>query len=201
MTLKAKDLINNIPTEEVMDHLYKIIEKYNLKDESVKLNTIEDEDDFFFLMSFFNAQAKAVEIENFLIKELKCEKISAGLDRGDCLSPNEKYIELKTSTTNKNNFLNIRQIRLYQDVDYYICSFINERNLDKSAYYLLTKEEMVDEVEKCGSYTHGTKKATDLNVNKEYSISFPIYSNNDITNRWNKKYRRKNIEELICDMN
>lgn len=201
MALKAKDLIDNIPSEEVMDHLYKIIEKYNLKDESVKLNTIEDEDDFFFLMSFFNAQAKAVEIENFLIKELKCEKISAGLDRGDCLSPNEKYIELKTSTTNKNNFLNIRQIRLYQDVDYYICSFINERSLDKSAYYLLTKEEMVDEVEKCGSYTHGTKKATDLNINKEYSISFPIYSKNDITNRWNKKYRRKNIEELICDMN
>lgn len=201
MTLKAKDLINNIPSEDIMEHLHSLIDKYNLKDESVELNTIEDEDDFFFLMSFFNAQAKAVEIENFLIKELKCEKISAGLDRGDCLSPNEKYIELKTSTTNKNNFLNIRQIRLYQNVDYYICSFINERSLDKSAYYLLTKEEMVDEVEKCGSYTHGTKKATDLNINKEYSISFPIYSNNDITNRWNKKYRRKNIEELICDMN
>src|SRR5699024_11966554 len=52
----ALPIFNNIPTEEVMDHLYKIIDKYNLKDESVKLNTIEDEDDFFFLMSFFNAQ-------------------------------------------------------------------------------------------------------------------------------------------------
>lgn len=201
MTLTAKDLIDNIPTKNVMEHLYSLIDKYDLKDDSVKLNTIKNEEDFFFLMSFFNAQAKAVEIENFLINKLGCEKVSASIDRGDCLSSNGKYIELKTSTTNKNNFLNIRQIRLYQDLDYYICSFINERKLDKSAYYLLTKDEMVEEVKKCGSYTHGTKKSTKANVNKEYSISFPIYSNNDITDRWNKKYRRKSIKEIVCEMN
>lgn len=201
MALKAKDLMKNIPSIETINRLHGLIETYNLKDESINLDTIKDEDDFFFLMSFFNAQAKATEIEKFLIKKLKCKKINASLDRGDCLSSNKKYIELKTSTTNKKNFLNIRQIRLYQDIDYYICSFINERNLDRSAYYLLTKEEMLDEVEKCGSYTHGTKQATDLNVNKEYSISFPIYSESNITDRWNKNYRRKTIEDIRCDIN
>ena len=201
MALKAKDLMKNIPSIETINRLHRLIKKYHLKDESINLDTIKDEDDFFFLMSFFNAQAKATEIEKFLIKKLKCKKINASLDRGDCLSPNKKYIELKTSTTNKKNFLNIRQIRLYQDVDFYICSFINERDLDKSAYYLLTKEEMANEIKRCGSYTHGTKQATDLNVNKEYSISFPIYSESNITHRWNKNYRRKTIEDLRCDIN
>lgn len=52
MALKAKDLMKNIPSIETINRLHRLIEKYNLKDESIKLDTIKDEDDFFFLKLF-----------------------------------------------------------------------------------------------------------------------------------------------------
>jgi hypothetical protein len=196
MALTSSDLLKNIPTEEEFNKLHNIIKKYNLNEKNKDLNSIKDKEDFFFLMSFFNAQEKANEIEKYLIEEINCKKIKASLDKGDCVSKDGKYIEIKTSTTNKNNFLNIRQIRPWQKVDYYLCSFINERNLAYSCYYFLTKQQMLEEIEKCGSYTHGTKKAARLNTNKEYSISFPVYKDNEITKRWNTNYKIDKVEVI-----
>lgn len=34
-----------------------------------------------------------------------------------------------------------------------------ENDIDKSVFFVLTKDEMLKEIEECGSYTHGTKKS------------------------------------------
>ena len=75
-----------------------------------------NKDDFFLVMSQYNAQAKSRWIEQYIGYNLGIDLISASLDRGD----GEKdgvYYEFKTSTTNKQRNLNLRQIRLYQDIE------------------------------------------------------------------------------------
>lgn len=145
--------------------------------------------DFFNLTFFLNAQKKASIIEDYIIQKDNGVKIPATLDKGDYYKDNTTYIELKTSTTNQNSHLNIRQIRPWQEVDYYLCSFINELNINDSKFYLLNKEDMLKEIELCGKAVHGTKNSNKNNKNIEYGISFPVYnSNNIITQRWDHNY-------------
>lgn len=145
--------------------------------------------DFFNLTFFLNAQKKASIIEDYIIQKDNGVKVSSKIDKGDYCKNNTTYIELKTSTTNQNSRLNIRQIRPWQEVDYYLCSFINELNIGESKFYLLDKEDMIKEIKLCGKAVHGTKKSNKNNKNIEYGISFPVYNhNNTITRRWDHNY-------------
>ena len=57
-------------------------------------------------------------ISNEIIYEECMNLLGAGKDKENL------YYEIKTSFTNKGNNLNIRQIRLWQNIDYYYCFFI-----------------------------------------------------------------------------
>jgi len=158
------------------------------KNKSIDLLSLSSSD-FFNLTYFLNAQKKSSLIEDYLIKKDNGDKIGPSKDRGDYISDNQKYIELKTSTTNYSSMLNIRQIRPWQEVDYYPCSFINELNVEKSRFYFLNKKEMLKEIELCGKPTHGTKTSNKHNKHIEYSISFPVYNDShSIARRWNTNY-------------
>ena len=131
------------------------------------------------------AQAKAPMGEKFLCNLLGYTKISPREDCGDAVDKNGIYYEFKNSFTNQEQNLNIRQIRLWQNVDYYYCFYINEEELEKSVFFVLTKEEMVEEVALCGGYTHGTIAANAVNKHNEYSITIPVYNDkNEKTIRW-----------------
>lgn len=172
------------------------LQAYNPKDKFLPGNHAPSE--FFSIVSLFNAQRKASLIEDFVIQNDGGKRISSKVDRGDYINGNGKYIEVKTSTTNKSMSLNIRQIRLWQEVDHYLCLFIHEQELELSRAYFLTKEEMSQEVLLCGSVMHGTKEATANNLNKEYGIMFPIYSEtHPITKRWNDNYYSNYYYELL----
>lgn len=136
---------------------------------------------FFHLMHFLNAQQKASLIEDFIIRRDSGVRIPPSMDIGDYCKNDSVYVELKTSTSNKGMKLNIRQIRPWQKVNYYLCSFINELDVDKSKFYLLTKEDMDNEIALCGKPMHGTKTANKNNINVEYGISFPVYSSSNAT--------------------
>lgn len=153
--------------------------------------------DLFFLYNFLNPQKKAVSIERFIYTKMGGSKVSASLDRGDALIDG-KYCEIKTSTTNEKENLNMRQIRLYQDVDKYICIYIDEMNLQESKTYVLTKEQMEYEVELIGGYTHGTKEANKGNAIPEYSITIPVkQDSNPSTQRWNKLYWNQELYHIL----
>ena len=66
-----------------------------------------------------SAQAKAPLGEKFLCNLLGYTRVSSKEDRGDAFDKEGVYYEFKNSFTNQQQNLNIRQIRLWQNVDYY----------------------------------------------------------------------------------
>lgn len=69
---------------------------------------------FFSITSVLNVQAKATSIEKWIRNAMGWERINANEDRGDAVTGNGEYVELRTSTTNKSGTLNVRQIRIWQ---------------------------------------------------------------------------------------
>ena len=65
------------------------------------------------------AQAKAPLGEKFLCNLLGYTRVSSREDCGNAVDENGNFYEFKNSFTNQQQSLNIRQIRLWQDVDYY----------------------------------------------------------------------------------
>lgn len=162
---------------------------------------IEDCDNavlYYLSTASLTAQKKAPMGEKFLCHKLHMTRVLASENRGDAVDENGLYYEFKNSFTNEAQNLNIRQIRLWQDIDFYYCFYINEKNLDDSVFFILTKEEMIKEVELCGGFTHGTNIANSVNQHNEYSITIPIYNDrNEKTKRWKEKYLSQELKERI----
>lgn len=193
-------LLQSMPKEITIKRAYALIEKYNLsnlpQDKNLR-DVIPNTDDFFLLTYFMNAQRKAKEIELKFLDLLGGVAVPASKGRGDGLVSG-KYYELKTSTTNKDNKLNIRQIRPWQNVDYYLCSYIDELCVSKSKIYRLTKDEMHYEIDKIGGFTHGTNQANKNNKNIEYSITLPVYKDDHTdVSRWNERYWYNDLYESL----
>lgn len=156
---------------------------------------INEPEVFFTVISVGTAQAKAPEAEKFIARKMSWGKISPSLNRGDFRTAENKYIELKNSFSNKAGCLNLRQIRLWQEVDYYLCVYIDETNIANSIVLLLTHEQMEREVAACGSATHGTAAANANNQNIEYSITIKVGS--PMMAQWIEKYNAPDIRNQI----
>lgn len=166
------------------------IQKANLLCE--KYQTLEDInslEDFLQIISSLSTQAKAPLVEKFLAKRNSWKKLSPSQEKGDFIDKDGNYIELKVSFHNKEEKLNLRQVRLYQNIDKYICYYFDdmEKLQDNSKCFILSKEEMEQEVKSAGSFTHGTKRANQENKNVEYSITIPMKDN---THPWLTKYQK-----------
>lgn len=156
---------------------------------------IDNPEVFFSTISVGTVQAKAPEVEKFIARKMGYIKLSPSLNRGDFKTANDNYIELKNSFSNKDKCLNLRQLRLWQKIDYYMCIYIDEVNLQNSIILLLTHEQMVDEVSKHGSATHGTSAANADNKNIEYSITLKV--NSSLMNSWIEKYSNQELRAKI----
>ena len=158
---------------------------------------ITDPVKFFNVIALGSAQAKAPEFEKYLALKTGWAKMLASANRGDYHNlDDDTYIELKASFTNKGNNLNIRQIRLWQDVDYYLAIYINHNNIRDSKVYWLTHQQMVEEVEKGGSATHGTSEANQENNNIEYSITIPMNGGSK-QQEWDRLYANTELFNII----
>lgn len=138
----------------------------------------------------FSPQKRTSFLEAKMKDMFSWTKVKPTEDRGDYIDCNDKYFELKCSSTNDNNTINILQIRPWQKVDYYRVVYFDLYEPKNSKAYILTKEQMFTEVKKIGSPTHGTKTANALNENIEYSIHLPL------NNEWDKLYLDKNY---LCE--
>lgn len=143
--------------------------------------------DFFAICSILSAQQKALLFEGFIRDAYEGEHVPSANDRGDFVV-DDKYYEVKTSSANENHCLNIRQIRLYQNVDYYLCTYIDELHPERSHCYRLTELQMTDEVKALGSFTHGTVEENMRHPNSEYST---IRMGTETSRRWDKEYPDK----------
>ena len=182
----------------------KTIETFMQKEKNLNKKIYEVDNPYFFFtaISTLNAQAKAPLAQKFIGLKMNWQPVKAKEERGDFLEEKtEKYIELKNSFTNKEQKLNLRQIRLYQDIDFYLCVFIDEEKLEESIFYYLSKEEMEKEVRLLGGFTHGTKNVNESNKKPEYSITISVKNNsNEHTKRWNKLYKNENIKNVFFEV-
>lgn len=196
---KIQDVLNNIIPVHDVQKAHNILAQHMDQKNMNVYDVVKDNREFFHLMSFLSAQQKALEIERFLADKLQGTRVPSSLDRGDMML-NDEYYELKTSTTNKGRNLNIRQIRPWQDVQYYICSYIEEKAVENSHFFKLSNDEMLQEVDLMGGFTHGTKSANESNVNSEYSITVKVFdTENEHTQRWKQEYWYNDLYELIVE--
>lgn len=180
---EINDMCNNLGAKILKINEYK---ERGLVPNSGSPYLINEPDVFFTVISVGTAQAKAPEAEKFIARKMGWTKISPSLNKGDFKTAENKYIELKNSFSNKAGCLNLRQIRLWQEVDYYLCIYIDETNISDSVVLLLTHEQMEKEVTSCGSATHGTAAANANNQNIEYSITIKVGS--PMMTQWIEKY-------------
>lgn len=144
-------------------------------------------------LSYLIPQSWGTKIQNYICNKLKFKNVCAGKNKGDLFDEeNNIYYELKTSMLNdfkeSLNF-NVKNIRLWQDVDFYLCLFIDVRDIDniKHNLFILSKEDMINEVELLkANPTNGTKEANINNSNIDLSFSIKVNSSN--YKRWVEKY-------------
>lgn len=176
------------------DSLQKYLKHNN---DVAKIEEVVSGEVFFEVMKFYTAQRKAPAFERFLSHKFDWVRIPASEDRGDFLTEGG-YIELKTSFSNEAMKLNLRQIRQWQDIDKYLCIFIDDKNNQKqSVVFELTKEEMQSEIEIMGGFTHGTKTINNQNEHNEYSITLSLAANNQHYQRWIKNYSNPKMLKQI----
>lgn len=146
----------------------------------------KNEKEFMTLVNFLPSQSYGNKIEKYLKKKLNLYDVR-NMDKGDAVDDNNNYHEIKCSLLDKTNKINIVQIRLWQDVDYYLIGvFIpSEEN-----YYILklTKDEMEKECDKLNAnIAHGNTISTKDNKNVELRLT--IQYNSDTFKRWLEQYK------------
>lgn len=130
----------------------------------------------------FSPQKRISFLEDKLKQMFSWTPISPAEERGDYIDNSGHNFELKCSATNDSNTINILQVRIWQDVDYYRIIYFDLDEPLKSKSYIVPKEDMINEIEKYGHATHGTKNANKDNHKIEYGFHLPVI------NEWDDKY-------------
>lgn len=151
-------------------------------------------------MLYLNPQSYGARIENHIKKCLGFTKVSAKKNRGDLVNPCTKcYYEVKISLLTPCNLaLNLVQIRLWQNVDYYLCVAYDLRNVINYRKYvfLLTHDEMKKECARA-SAAHGTSISNSNNKNVELRMSINCDENDETFKRWKEKYLKEDFNKVV----
>lgn len=185
------EVISDLEIKKILERRYQI-------SKNKKWGFDLEEKEFIKGMTLLNPQSYGSRIEKYIQTKLNWGKVKASLNQGDLMSDTNKKLELKVSIlTSNNNNLNLVQIRLFHDVDYYLCMAYDLRNLPeyKRYMFLLTHDEMEFETQNA-SAAHGTQHSNLLNENIELRMSLPIDDNNEVFKRWKNTYLIENYKEL-----
>ncbi len=142
-------------------------------------------------MRLLTNQSSGARIQNYIFDTFGWTKIPANLNRGDIKNSIGQYFEVKATTiTTSNTCANIVQIRLWQNVSGYHIFVINAKEDYELIHFQLSKSEMEQEVELCGSQAHGTKQANLNNQHVEWAIRIPWGKGDKVYDRWIEKYKQ-----------
>lgn len=95
--------------------------------------------------------------------------IPAAIDRGDCRIGNSKFAELKISYISEKGSYGIRNIRPWQDFDYYILCFVDENF--KARFYCVNKKVITNNGSIKLNYQNGTIASNINNTNVNLSAN------------------------------
>jgi hypothetical protein len=115
------------------------------------------------------SQSYGPKMEKFYIENRGFTKVPSKLDRGDCHTPDEEYIEYKvTYATEKNKFgYNFVQIRPWQNLAGYALETFSGK--DGWIRFNLSKKDMMKILEEYAHLAHGCK-STNINSKKELAL-------------------------------
>lgn len=142
-------------------------------------------------ITFTSSQSYGGKIEGVYRRKNKYTKVPASEARGDALTLDNKYIEIKFSVMSYPFYqIDIVQIRPHHNIDaYHIIAF--DATTNETIFYVLPKAEMTQELQLTGyQLAHGTTNSKNSISNPEYSIRFK--KDSDIYERW-EKYRKPAI--------
>lgn len=149
--------------------------------------------DVFRASAVLNAQARGVVAEKVVRAVMGGDRVCSSEDRGDMLL-NGRHCEIKSGFSSGK--MNIRQVRPWQDADYVVIH-VNVEDREACRAWRLTHDQMMAEVKKHGSVSHGTAGAVALNANKEYSLTISRGPRSAIGTRWDADYRDSALEALL----
>lgn len=142
-------------------------------------------------MRILTPQSSGSRIQNYIFRALGWTKISPLLNKGDVQNSLGQYFEVKvTIITTSNTCANIVQIRLWQDISGHQIFVIDATRNYEVTHFTLSKYEMKQEVDLCGSNAHGTQEANKFNRNIEWAIRINWGEENNIYKRWITKYKQ-----------
>lgn len=139
------------------------------------------------------AQSRGVTAQKLVGECLGAETVCASKNCGDLLVDG-RHTEVKSSFTPGE--VNIRQVRPWQDADYIVVHAPVENGREKARCYRLTHDQMMEEVEMLGCYSHGTREVGDTNTHAEYSITLRRNGHNPAEVRW-EGYRDASLEKAL----
>jgi hypothetical protein len=116
-------------------------------------------------------------------------KVSSQDQKGDFVDANGLYIEVKTSFSDK---VNMKQIRLWQNVDYRIFHITASGQITR---FDLTHAQMASEVKLCGNRSH-TQNAGARQGNVAQGITLVVGSRHYL--RWVEKYQNRTDSTPDC---
>lgn len=146
-------------------------------------------DEFVSLMSVLHPQSYGGRIGRYIADKLGWAAVGAREDRGDA-TDGRLYYEIKTTLiTETNRSANFVQIRPHQDVDRYVCVVADVRDgAPRTAIYVLSHGQMLDELGKAGTSAHGTRAAVADNKTREWAVRFRWRAGDPTKDRWDSEY-------------
>jgi len=168
--------------------LEQAIAKYSIKN-MINNSDYEKPIKDFILKLFLNCDPASYgkQYGNKLIHDLKkifdddVSSVADNLDKGDLMInhyPNRndttkksKYFEIKISFLGKSSCYTLRNLRPYQDLDGFIVTLVDCKNEFKEEVYLLSKEDLFQNIGLHLTPMNGTKTRNDKNVEIGYGVT------------------------------
>lgn len=157
---------------------------------------------FFLRHRYAKTQIYGLRVQAYLCTLLKYKTTPSSEDCGDFKTRESEDVEFKCSFLDKySRQINVKQIRPWQDLDYYYIFTVDYSNYQDLIYkcYKLTKKQMTDEcVLMNAKPTHSTKKNNENNDKIE--LGFFVNLNSEHFIRWENNYLNKKLDlQLLSD--
>lgn len=171
---------------EVLNHTREAAIKnsqYGFKDDWVTFMT---------KMRTLTPQSSGARIQNYIFRVFGWTRIKSSENKGDVRNSLWQCFEVKvTVITSSNTCANIVQIRPWQEISGHHIFVIDATNNYQVTHFFLSRSEMQQEIEMCGTSAHGTKEANATNRNLEWAIRINWCNDEDkIFKRWIQRYKQ-----------
>lgn len=192
LVINEKDLID---INVILDAIKKRFNSNSKYGHDLRLN------EFLLQAKTLQPSAYGFRMQSYFSMLFDCQVISSKSDLGDFINQLEQVVEFKCSFLSDNmNKINIKQIRLWQDIDEYYVFVSDFENYEDIKTYLfkLSKSQMIEECDVMNAKScHMTE--SNYSQNEKVELGFSISKDSENWKRWIERYhvRRLNLHDKV----